>query len=110
MEQERNIRGSQGGHGTEHAEASFLFHTLAHVQGDWAMMTVVAFLVFGSAFAVSLTVIVHTLAPAMPRIISLLTGHDEAASMPHLVLRDRRLASRSRSTHFPAPQAQRAAA
>ena len=74
------------------------------------MMTVMAFLVFGSALAISLTVIVHTLAPAMPRIISLLNGRDDAAVLPHLVLRDRRAAQRSRPGHFPAPQARRAAA
>jgi hypothetical protein len=55
-------------------------------------------------------VIVHTLAPAMPRIISLLNGRDDAAVLPHLVLRDRRAAQRSRPAHFPAPQARRAAA
>lgn len=74
------------------------------------MMTIVAFLFFGSALAVSLTVIGHTLAPAMPRIIALLTGREDDATMPALVLRDRRPAPRSRPVHCPAPQAQRAAA
>ena len=74
------------------------------------MMTVVAFLVFGSALAISLTVIGHTLAPAMPRILSLLSGQDDVAAIPNLVIRDRRPAPRARTTHFPAPQAQRAAA
>lgn len=72
--------------------------------GSWAMMTIVAFLVFGIALAVALTVIVHTLAPAMPRIIALLSGQD-VATTPQLVLRDRRpaprprLAPQSRSAH-----------
>lgn len=59
-------------------------------------MTIVAFFVFGTALAISLTVIVHTLAPAMPRIIALLSGHHDATATPQLVLRDRRPAPRMR--------------
>lgn len=77
------------------------------------MMTVVAFLVFGTTLAVSLTVIVHTLAPAMPRIMALLSGQTDMAVSSPLVLRDRRPAPRSRSMTFqsvPPQQAQRVAA
>lgn len=73
------------------------------------MMTIVAFLVFGTALAVSLTVIIHTLAPAMPRVIALLSGHEDVAGAPHLVLRDRRPAHRPRLVTQPRP-AHRAAA
>lgn len=72
------------------------------------MMTIVVFLVFGIALAVSLTVIGHTLAPAMPRIIALFSGKD-VATMPQLVLRDRRPAPRVRLAPQPRP-AHRAAA
>ena len=72
------------------------------------MMTIVAFLVFGIALAVSLTVIGHTVAPAMPRIVALFSGQD-VATMPQLVLRDRRPALRVRLAPQPRP-AHRAAA
>ena len=75
------------------------------------MMTIVAFMVFAATLATSLAVFAYTLIPALPRIAALLSGRDDSAAMPQLVLRDRRAAPRSRPTLVPSKVvSQRAAA
>ena len=75
------------------------------------MMTIVAFLVFAAALVTSLAVMVYTLAPAMPRIMALLSRREEFGTCPQLVLRDRRVPSRGRLVSpIPPNQARRAAA
>lgn len=71
------------------------------------MLTIVSYLLFAATLAVSLAVLYRSLVPAMPRIIGLLSGREDIAAMPQLVLRDRRAAPRARALQ---PQTTRRAA
>lgn len=72
------------------------------------MMTVLSLIVFAATLATSLAVLFYTLVPAIPRIVALLSGGEDIAAVPSLVLRDRRVQSRVRS--MPQPAMHRAAA
>lgn len=71
-------------------------------------MTIVAFIVFAGALAASMAVFAATLVPALPRIAALLSGREDLAAIPQLVLRDRHPQSRVRSVRI--QPARRAAA
>ena len=73
-------------------------------------MMIVSYLLFAATLATSIAAIVYTLSPALPRIIALLAGRDDSATMPHLVLRDRRQALRTRVAQPQTQPGRRAAA